>query len=183
MLVFDTETGSLDSKTGGLCSVTMKVTNMPDEIKTWFIKPQPKLEYTPKSLEKNGLTLEYLEEYGISEKECIGEIVSFISKNFPFEKPISLGQSIDFDIRFLNELFIRNNMHSFDSMLHWKRVDVRDRTDFLRDCGCELEDSKLTSAYKFFTGKELEDAHTSHADVVATEELYKAQINYVNKKD
>ena len=181
MLCFDTETGGLNHMTDALMSVTMKVTGDPTNIKTWYIKPQNKLNYNPAALEVNGLTMEYLEKNGISENECIGEIVSFITKNFE-SKPVVLGQNVGFDIDFLNQLFIRNNMHSFTSMIHHRKRDTQQVSNFLIDCGVELESTKLGDAYKFFVGEELVNAHTSEADVIATEKLYNAQISYVKNK-
>ena len=181
MLVFDTETGGLNNSTDALMSVTMKVVGEPENIKTWFIKEQRNLNYNDKALEVNGITLEYLEENGITEAACIGEIVSFIKVNYK-DKPIPLGQNIGFDIDFINQLFTRNNMHSFVSMLHYKKRDTQQVSNFLRDCGVEMESTKLGDAYKFFTGKDMLNAHTSEADVIATEALYDAQIAYVKER-
>ena len=181
MLVFDTETGGLNHKTDALCSVTMKVTGEDKNIKTWFIKPQDKLNYTVKAMEVNGLTKDLLEEKGISENDCIGEIVSFIGKNWE-NKPVILGQNVGFDIDFINQLFSRNSMHSFTSMIHHRKRDTQQISIFLGDCGIDMPSIKLSDAYKFFVGEELVDAHTSEADVIATENLYLAQIKFVSDK-
>jgi DNA polymerase-3 subunit epsilon len=40
---------------------------------------------------------------------------------------------------------------------------------------------KLIDAYKFFTGKELEDAHSAMADTMASMTVYHAALDYQNK--
>lgn len=180
MLCFDTETGGLNYMTDALCSVTMKVTGI-DTIKTWYIKPTRGLNYSSPAMKVNGLSEDFLEKNGITEAACIGEIVSFINTNFE-QKPVVLGQNVGFDIDFINQLFIRNNMHSFISMIHHRKRDTQQVSNYLIDCGVEMESTKLSDAYKFFTGEELIDAHTSEADVIATEKLYVAQINYFKER-
>lgn len=41
----------------------------------------------------------------------------------------------------------------------------------------KLEQRTLSAAYKFYCGKELDDAHTSTADTIATAEVFAAQLN------
>lgn len=180
ILVLDTETGGLNATTDGLMSVTMKVYNKPI-IKTFYIKPNNKLNYSEEAININGITIDYLEKNGISENAFIGELTKFINDNFD-KKPNVLGQNIGFDIDFINELMLRNNMHSFHSMIWHQKRDTEAVSRFFQDAGLGLEKVNLSDAYKFFVGKELVDAHTSEADVLATEELYKAQINYIKEK-
>ena len=42
----------------------------------------------------------------------------------------------------------------------------------------KLEQRTLSAAYKFYCGKNLEDAHTAEADTRATYEVLKAQLDY-----
>ena len=175
LLTMDTETGGLHSDTDALMSITMKVYGK-DEIKTIYIKPQKKLNYTYKALEVNGITMDFLDENGISEIDAIGEIVKFVDKHYE-KKPSLLGQNINFDIGFLDALFERNKMHSFSGLTYHQKRDTQAVSRFFQDAGFDIEKVNLTDAYKFFTGLELKDAHSSEADVLATEALYKAQID------
>lgn len=72
-----------------------------------------------------------------------------------------------FDIPLLVEEFIRNNIE-FDLKNH-RFVDVQ--VIFFKK-----EPRDLSSAYKFYCDKTLENAHSAKADVEATYEIFKAQI-------
>lgn len=72
-----------------------------------------------------------------------------------------------FDIPLLVEEFIRNNIE-FDLKNH-RFVDVQ--VIFFKK-----EPRDLSSAYKFYCDKILENAHSAKADVEATYEIFKAQI-------
>lgn len=72
-----------------------------------------------------------------------------------------------FDIPLLAEEFLRNDF-DFDLEKH-RLVDVQ--VIFFKK-----EPRDLTSAYKFYCNKTLENAHSAAADVEATYEIFKAQV-------
>lgn len=76
-----------------------------------------------------------------------------------------------FDIPLLAEEFLRNGVDIDFS----KRKFVDVQTIFHKK-----EQRTLTAAYKFYCGKNLEDAHTAEADVLATYEVLKAQLDMYN---
>ena len=73
-----------------------------------------------------------------------------------------------FDIPVLAEEFLRAGV-DIDLMKH-KFVDVQVIYH-------KLEQRTLSAAYKFYCGKNLEDAHTAEADTRATYEVLKAQLD------
>jgi DNA polymerase-3 subunit epsilon len=73
-----------------------------------------------------------------------------------------------FDIPLLAEEFLRAGIE-FD-MSKRRAVDVQNI--FHR-----MEQRTLTAAYKFYCGKSLEDAHSAEADVLATYEVLKSQLD------
>jgi DNA polymerase-3 subunit epsilon len=73
-----------------------------------------------------------------------------------------------FDIPLLSEEFLRSNIN-FDFR---KRHLVDVQAIFKK-----MEPRTLTAAYKFFCGKNLEDAHSAEADTLATYEVLKAQLD------
>ncbi len=80
-----------------------------------------------------------------------------------------------FDIPLLAEEFIRANL-DFDFKKH-KVIDVQ--VIFYK-----MEQRTLSAAYKFYCNKELKDAHSAEADVRATYEVLKAQLDhYSNLKN
>jgi len=176
--VSDTETGGFDAQHDGLCSIAIKSFNMEPKLHL-FIKPNPNLNYNPKALEVNGLTLEHLETVGISEEETINRIRTFFTEHL-IEKPSIIGQNIQFDIKFLEALFVRNDAGRFSDLINYHVIDTYPITKALKDARkIQIIDCKLGTAYTHFTGKEPKNAHDAMADVLMTEELYNSQLKFL----
>jgi len=171
IICIDTETGGLIPYKSALCSVTMKVVGE-DLIKTIFIKPTKNREYHPDALRVNNLTLEELEEKGVSEKEAANQIEEFIRYNGGF-KPIFLAHNIVFDAQFMNVLFYRTKKKMFTELMHYHPLDTMIMMKGLKDSGIiDIKSVSLSNCYKHFFGEQFQDAHTSEGDVLATEKVY-----------
>ena len=133
ILVFDLETGGLNAKKCGVCSITFKVYGK-DIIKTWYIKPNPDLRYDSIAMKVNGLSLEKLEADGQTETDVVKEVYNFIEKNYEI-KPNGLGHNVHFDLRFMEELFERNTTVSFEDLLHYHKLDTMVIARFLKNNG------------------------------------------------
>lgn len=72
-----------------------------------------------------------------------------------------------FDIPMLGEEFLRADVDL--DLMKRKRIDVQVIFH-------QKEQRTLSAAYKFYCGKNLEDAHTAEADTLATYEVLKAQL-------
>lgn len=88
--------------------------------------------------------------------------------NFMDKCDIGGFNSNKFDIPMLMEEFIRAGVEI--DLMRRKFVDVQ--TIFHK-----MEKRNLEAAYKFYCNKTLENAHSAHADVVATYEVLKAQLD------
>lgn len=88
---------------------------------------------------------------------------------FELLNPCDLGgfNSNRFDVPILVEEFLRVNKNF--------SIDDRNLID-VRNIFVMMEKRDLTSAYKFYCDKELVNAHSALADVVATHEVFLAQI-------
>ena len=89
---------------------------------------------------------------------------------FELLNPCDLGgfNSNRFDVPLLIEEFLRVN----------KNFTFNDRNLIdVRNIFVMMEKRNLTSAYKFFCGKDLENAHSALADVIATQEVFEAQLD------
>jgi len=177
-LVIDTETGGLIPETHGLCSITLKVFGK-DEHKTIFIKPQRALVYAPDAMKITGISLDYLEQEGVDEITAIKEIIHFIRENFD-RRPKVLGHNVGFDILFLDALFKRHANTTFSELIHHHRKDTLYNMIFLKDSGVvNIESLTLGNCYSCLSNKPVQNAHSSHGDVLMTEELYKLQIKLI----
>ena len=173
MLCVDIESGGLDPYTCGICTVTMKVVGK-DILKTIYIKPTQNRVYEQKAFDINGLNYSILEEKGVTEKEAIKQITTFIIDNFPNMKPNILAHNAIFDLQFLNALFKRNGYPLFTDYCYYHPQDTMIIMKFLQQSGLTpgLSKVNLGACYKYFFHKDIKNQHTSEADVRATEELY-----------
>ena len=177
ILVFDTETGGLEPQKCGVCSVTLKVTGE-DIIKTILIKPEENVRYDAKALEVNGFTLEELEEKGIPAIDAIKEINKFIAENFGYGvKPMAVGHNVKFDVDFLDALYERNTHQKFSKQINYHLMDTMMMAQMLHHAGIKKHSRfRLVDVYRELFGENFQNAHTSQADVLATERVYLKQI-------
>lgn len=180
IICFDCETGGLLPFKSAMCSITMKVVGE-DAIRTIYIKPQERLEYHPKALEINGLTKEYLQHNGVSEKEAIIQIKDFVHVYGGF-KPRFMAHNILFDGQFTNALFARNNEGLFTELGHYHPIDTMILMRALKDAGIiNIQKVNLGACYRHFFGEDFTDAHTSEGDVLATEKIYNKIMETMKK--
>jgi DNA polymerase-3 subunit epsilon len=102
-------------------------------------------------------------------KEFAQELATFIGK-------ADLGgyNSNKFDVPLLVEEFIRAGI-DFD-MKDRRMVDAM-------NIFMKMEQRNLAAAYKFYCGKDLENAHAAIADVTATLEIFKAQLDHYKDRE
>jgi len=96
-------------------------------------------------------------------KEFAGELAAFIGK-----ADLAGYNSNKFDVPLLVEEFLRAGV-DFD-MKGRRMVDVM-------NIFMKMEQRNLAAAYKFYCGKDLENAHSALADVSATLEILKGQLD------
>ncbi|MHA7943382.1 3'-5' exonuclease [Formosa sp. 3Alg 14/1] len=130
-----------------------------EESKTWLVNPEM------------SIPLEVTEIHGISDAD-VADAPTFkaLAKDiYNMIKDSDLGgfNSNRFDIPLLAEEMLRADI-DFD-MKSTLAVDVQ--TIFHK-----MEQRTLSAAYKFYCGKDLENAHSAAADTFATYEVLKAQV-------
>lgn len=179
ILVVDVETGGLDPEKNGICSVTLKKYDDEPEL-TIFFKPNRKLKYEDKALEINNISMEELEDKGVNEKTAVVTIQCFITENFD-EKPIPLGQNTKFDLDFLKELFKRND-EDLKEIIDYKKLDTIVVAGALIMAGkIDCESVRLGDLHEKLFGEPIREQHTSRADVIATERIFKRMIELIKE--
>ena len=158
---FDLETTGVRASTDRIVEMAaLKILpNGNKEMKTWRINPE--FDIPEEATNVHGITNEMVKDSPTLE-ELGDEIVAFISG-------CDLGgyNSDKFDLPFLIEALTRAQIEFDFSGI--RTVDVY--KIFLKN-----EDRTLTSAYRFYCNKELENAHAAAADIEATYEVLLGQI-------
>ncbi|WP_107037923.1 3'-5' exonuclease [Brumimicrobium mesophilum] len=168
LCVFDIESTGLDVSQDRIVEISlMKIAPNGDET-TLTIRINPEMEISKESSEIHGITQEDIKD-APTFKEASGKIANFIGKS-----DLVGFNSNKFDIPMLAEEFLRVN-HDFD-MRARNFIDVQNIFH-------KLEQRTLVAAYKFYCSKDLENAHSAEADVIATYEVLKAQVEKYEELD
>lgn len=129
------------------------------EMKTWRVNPT--IPIPQHSTDIHGITDE-----DIKDSPTFTEIAHTVSQ-FLDNCDIAGYNSNKFDVPLLVEEFLRCDV-DFD-VRGRKLVDVQNIFH-------QMEQRTLIAAYRFYCNKELENAHSAEADIVATQEILEAQL-------
>lgn len=134
--------------------------NGKEESQTWLVNPERPIP--PEVTAVHGIT-----DADVADKPTFKEIAHNVY-NLVKDADLAGYNSNKFDIPLLAEEFLRAGI-DFDM---GKRVAVDVQNIFHR-----MEQRTLVAAYKFYCQKDLTDAHSAMADVKATYEVLKAQLD------
>jgi len=162
LVFFDLETTGINIATDRIVEISiLKIfPNGTQESKTWLVNPE--IEISEQAIAVHGITNEKV----VNEptfKELAEKINEMIA-----DADLAGFNSNRFDIPLLAEELLRVGI-DFD-MENRKAVDVQ--VIFHKK-----EQRTLSAGYKFYCGKDLEDAHSAEADTMATYEILKAQLD------
>lgn len=173
LLDLDCETGGFNPKTDALCSVSISLEDGRKE-KTWFIKPYNK-NYNQEALIVNGLTIDFLNEKGVTLQTFITQFISYLESNFKHSKDIHLlGHNINFDIGFIKEAFNDCGL-KYKDYFHYHYYDTMQTALMLKRFGLIPDYVKvnLIGLYIYFFGRDelVENAHNSLNDLRMTRKI------------
>lgn len=129
------------------------------EMRTWRVNPT--IPIPKPSTDIHGITDE-----DIKDAPTFSELAHTIAQ-FVDNCDFAGYNSNKFDIPLLAEEFLRAGL-DFD-MRNRKLIDVQNIFH-------QMEQRTLIAAYRFYCNKELENAHSAEADIMATQEILEAQI-------
>lgn len=161
LCVFDIESTGLDVSQDRIVEISMLKIDPKGEETSLTLRVNPEIEISKESSEIHGITQEDIKDEPTF-KELADKIAKFIGKS-----DLAGFNSNKFDIPMLAEEFLRVN-HDFD-MRARRFIDVQNIFH-------KMEQRTLVAAYKFYCAKDLENAHSAEADVIATYEVLKAQV-------
>ena len=134
--------------------------NGKEETHTWRVNPTIPIPDSASSI--HGIY-----DIDVADKPTFAALASEVNRLIQ-DSDLAGYNSNKFDIPLLAEEFLRAGIE-FD-MSKRRAVDVQNI--FHR-----MEKRTLTAAYKFYCGKSLDDAHSAEADVLATYEVLKSQLD------
>ncbi len=142
-------------------------------IKTWRVRPWDYINKCQKPINPSAMAVHGIKDEDL--KDCLRfmDIVDEVA-DWLKDSDFSGFNSSKFDLPMLAEELERVRRYTdkaVDINLHEKRmVDVQNIFH-------TLEPRNLKAAYRFYCGKELENAHAAEADTLATYEVLKAQLD------
>ena len=131
----------------------------------------------PEAEAVNGLSTEILSTYGISLRSTMETFALLI-------EPVDLiiAHNAIFDIRMIASAYYRLGLMDEIETLLSKEVfcTMKESKHIVQAKNIKggLKNPKLTEAYEFFFGKQLDNSHSANADTVACLEIYLALQNY-----
>lgn len=161
LCVFDIESTGLDVTNDRIVELSILKVSPSGEEEALTLRLNPEIPISEESTTIHGITKEDVKDCPTF-KAVADQVATFIGT-----ADLAGFNSNKFDIPLLAEEFLRVN-HSFD-MSARKFVDVQNIFH-------KMEQRTLVAAYKFYCNKDLENAHSANADVKATFEVLKAQI-------
>jgi len=158
---FDLETTGISISTDRIIEISVLKIH-PGGKKEWFCsRVNPGIPVPPHATEVHGITDEDLKD-APSFKEIAANLASFLEGT-----DLAGYNAGRFDIPLLAEEFLRAGV-DFD----FRRRNFIDVQVIFQ----KKEPRTLSAAYRFYCGRELEDAHSSQADTEATYEILQAQL-------
>lgn len=163
---FDIETTGLNPKTDFIIQLAIlkfdKKTKSVIKSKTWYVKPAHAYNISPQAEAVHGLSKEFIEKNGVYFKDIIDEVNECI-----IDSDYLTYNGNNFDVKFMYEEYKR-----------WGKEFPIDGKQFYDSFAmeCRFNPRDLSSVYKKYTGKDMQDAHDALADVKATMEVFLHQM-------
>jgi DNA polymerase-3 subunit epsilon len=166
IVCWDVETTGLNPKEDFMIQLAVskfsKETMEIVESKKWYVKPAHNYTISPQAQVVHGLTKEFIEANGVYFKELAPEFFKMIE-----DADLLTYNGNTFDIKFLNEECKRWG-------LPLPIVGKNFYDAFAMEC--RFHPRNLSAVYKTYTGKDLEGAHDALADVHATIDVFRHQL-------
>ncbi|MBQ8045643.1 MAG: 3'-5' exonuclease [Bacteroidales bacterium] len=165
LVFFDLETTGVQVGSDHIVEICLLKVAVDGRVSTYVQRVNPGMPIPPQSTEIHGITDEMVCDKPTF-KELSAEIANFIG-----DSDLAGYNSNKFDIPLLVEEFLRVGIN-FD-ISNRKTIDVQNIFH-------KMEPRTLKAAYKFYCGKNLDNAHSAEADTMATYEILMAQIERYN---
>lgn len=161
LVFFDLETTGVQVGSDRIVEICLLKVEINGEVSSLVHRVNPGMTIPQQSIDIHGITDEMVRDKPTF-KELAAEIANYIG-----DSDLAGYNSNKFDIPLLVEEFLRVGIN-FD-ITNRKTIDVQNIFH-------KMEPRTLKAAYKFYCGKNLDNAHSAEADTMATYEILLAQI-------
>lgn len=165
LVFFDLETTGVQVGSDRIVEICLLKVEINGEVSSLVHRINPGMTIPQQSIDIHGITDEMVRDKPTF-KELAAEIANYIG-----DSDLAGYNSNKFDIPLLVEEFLRVGIN-FD-ITNRKTIDVQNIFH-------KMEPRTLKAAYKFYCGKNLDNAHSAEADTMATYEILLAQIERYN---
>lgn len=170
LIVWDVETTGLDPKNDYIiqlsaCKIDGETFKIKDK-RDYLINPQHKFTITEGATRTHGYTEEFIKSNGVSLKSIAEDFLNFIG-----DGDYVTYNGNNFDVKFIVKDFA---LAGYEFPIDGKKFYDSYAME------CRFNPRNLSSVYKKYTGQDLQGAHNSFNDVLATVAIFQKQIQKYN---
>lgn len=188
---FDSETGGFNPKTSDMLTLYLAI--MDDEFKICdelYLKLKPDGGRLPvaeaQALKVNGIDIQaHLADpetitYSEAKVKMVTLIKKYLKKNGRYSNIRPLGYNVPFDKKWTQEHIMSPD--EWESMLHYKDVDVMQAVDFLKECKWFPQDLGSLGTVVDYLQLPKRSAHNAKEDTLMTIDVHKKLLEIMKSK-
>lgn len=179
LAIIDTETGGLDPTEVSILTAAIAIWddgNITDSIEVKI--KEPNIVAEQRALDINRIDLKDIEANGLSPKDSVDTLNTFLLTHFPTcklnnqDRVILVGHNVGFDVGFFKRLYKLGD-GDFGSIYSYRSIDTSTLLRFFSLCGkIDLKSGGMHDALVYFgIPMKEEDMHTAIGDAIATGHL------------
>lgn len=170
LIIIDTETGGLDPLVHSILSIGLVAYD--GSRQTEIFVREPTIVSHPRSMQVNGIDLEWVEQNGLSPAAAVDAVEAFLD-SFGKRRPLIMaGHNIQFDLAFMRRLYAMADRKAPPEFTH-RSIDTHTLLWALADVGTLPRNTcSSDGAFNYFNIQPpAELRHTALGDAVATRKL------------
>lgn len=173
VVVFDTETGGLDPLIHSLLSIGL--VSWDGSKRTEIFVREPEVCSHPRSMQVNGIDLDWIQANGVSPREAVAQVEAFLDEVAP-ERPdppaMMVGHNVAFDLSYMRRIYSLAGQ-PFPREFSHRSIDTHTMLWSLAVRGVlPFDATSSDGAFKWFQIEPPPEArHTALGDAIATRDL------------
>ncbi len=191
LMAFDTETGSIRPEAGDLLTFYGAILDedlkIVDELD---LKLKPDGGRLPiaeaQALKVNGIDIKaHLENpatitYSEARTQLVTMLKRYLKKTGRFSNIRAFGYNVPFDVKWTQHHIL--SAEEWESILHYKHIDVMQNVDFLKECGWFPQDLGSLGTVVDYLGIPKLSAHNAKEDTLMTIDVYRRLLDIMKDK-